>query len=57
MKPGITGLWRVVSGRSSVDFADWMRLDLEYVDNWSLRLDLQILLKTALAVVSGRGAH
>jgi lipopolysaccharide/colanic/teichoic acid biosynthesis glycosyltransferase len=34
-----------------------MRLDLEYVDNWSLRLDLQILVKTILAVLSGKGAH
>ncbi|HEX9442520.1 MAG TPA: sugar transferase, partial [Candidatus Binatia bacterium] len=56
MKPGMTGLWQS-SGRSSVDFHDWMRLDLEYVDNWSLRLDLKILLKTVLAVVSGKGAH
>jgi lipopolysaccharide/colanic/teichoic acid biosynthesis glycosyltransferase len=40
-----------------VDFADWMRLDLEYVDNWSLRLDLKILFKTVVAVLSGKGAH
>jgi exopolysaccharide biosynthesis polyprenyl glycosylphosphotransferase len=56
MKPGMTGLWQC-SGRSRVDFAEWMRLDLEYVDNWSLRLDLQILVKTILAVLSGKGAH
>jgi lipopolysaccharide/colanic/teichoic acid biosynthesis glycosyltransferase len=56
MKPGMTGLWQS-SGRSSVDFADWMRLDLEYVDNWSLRLDLKILFKTVVAVLSGKGAH
>jgi exopolysaccharide biosynthesis polyprenyl glycosylphosphotransferase len=56
MKPGITGLWQS-SGRSGVDFADWMRLDLEYVDNWSLRLDLKIFFKTILAVLSGQGAH
>ena len=56
MKPGMTGLWQS-SGRSSVDFADWMRLDLEYVDNWSLRLDLKILFKTVVAVISGKGAH
>jgi lipopolysaccharide/colanic/teichoic acid biosynthesis glycosyltransferase len=56
MKPGMTGLWQC-SGRSSVDFGEWMRLDLEYVDNWSLRLDLQILVKTILAVLSGKGAH
>lgn len=56
MKPGITGLWQC-SGRSNVDFAEWMRLDLEYVDNWSLRLDLQILVQTIVAVLSGKGAH
>ncbi|HTM07353.1 MAG TPA: sugar transferase [Verrucomicrobiae bacterium] len=56
MKPGMTGLWQA-SGRSSVDFHDWMRLDLEYVDNWSLRLDMEILLRTIFAVASGRGAH
>jgi exopolysaccharide biosynthesis polyprenyl glycosylphosphotransferase len=56
MKPGITGLWQV-SGRSGVDFDDWMKLDLLYVDTWSLRLDLFILLKTLPAVLSRRGAH
>ncbi|OGQ83542.1 MAG: hypothetical protein A3F90_00075 [Deltaproteobacteria bacterium RIFCSPLOWO2_12_FULL_60_19] len=56
MKPGITGLWQC-SGRSDVDFAEWMRLDLEYVDHWSLRGDLQILGKTIVAVLSGRGAR
>ncbi len=56
MKPGMTGLWQC-SGRSTVDFDEWMRLDLEYVDNWSLRLDLQILQKTVFAVLSRKGAH
>ena len=56
MKPGITGLWQC-SGRSNVDFAEWMRLDLEYVDRWSLRGDLSILAKTIVAVLSGRGAR
>lgn len=56
MKPGITGLWQV-SGRSDVDFDAWMKLDLRYVDDWSLRLDLFILLKTIPAVLSRRGAH
>jgi len=55
MKPGITGLWQV-SGRNHVDFQDWVKLDLEYIDNWSLWLDLKILLKTIPAVLSGRGA-
>lgn len=55
MKPGITGLWQV-SGRNRIDFQEWMRLDLEYIDNWSLWLDLKILLKTIPAVLSGKGA-
>lgn len=56
MKPGITGLWQC-SGRSNLDFDEWMRLDLEYVDNWSLLLDFKILVKTIPAVLSGKGAR
>lgn len=55
MKPGITCLWQV-SGRNTVDFEEWMRLDLRYIDSWSLWLDLKILLRTIPAVLSGRGA-
>jgi exopolysaccharide biosynthesis polyprenyl glycosylphosphotransferase len=55
MKPGITCLWQV-SGRNQVDFEEWMRLDLRYIDTWSLWLDLKILLRTIPAVLSGRGA-
>jgi lipopolysaccharide/colanic/teichoic acid biosynthesis glycosyltransferase len=55
MKPGITGLWQV-SGRNAIDFEEWMKLDLEYIDNWSLWLDFKILLKTIPAVVLGKGA-
>ena len=55
MKPGLTCLWQV-SGRSTVAFDRWMRLDLEYIDRWSLGLDFRILARTILAVVSGRGA-
>ena len=55
-RPGITGLWQV-SGRSNItDFDEVVRLDLEYIDNWSLGLDLKILVKTILAVCSSRGA-
>jgi exopolysaccharide biosynthesis polyprenyl glycosylphosphotransferase len=56
MKPGITCLWQV-SGRNDVDFVEWMLLDLQYIDQWSLWLDLLILLKTVPVVVLGRGAH
>jgi len=55
MKPGITCLWQI-SGRNQVSFADWMKLDLTYIDNWSLLLDLKILLKTVPVVLLGRGA-
>jgi lipopolysaccharide/colanic/teichoic acid biosynthesis glycosyltransferase len=56
MKPGVTGLWQV-SGRSGINFEEWMALDLQYVDEWSLLLDLQVLLRTIPAVLVGRGAH
>ena len=55
MKPGMTCLWQV-SGRNEVSFEDWMKLDLTYIDNWSLLLDLKILLKTVPVVLLGRGA-
>jgi exopolysaccharide biosynthesis polyprenyl glycosylphosphotransferase len=56
VKPGITGLWQV-SGRSDLSWDDTIRLDLYYVENWSLALDLQILWKTLFAVLSARGAY
>ena len=56
MRPGITSLW-AVSGRDSVDFETWMKLDMQYIDQWSLGLDWKILLRTIPRVVSGRGAH
>jgi exopolysaccharide biosynthesis polyprenyl glycosylphosphotransferase len=56
MKPGVTCLWQV-NGRSDVNFDRWVRMDLEYIDNWSLGLDLKILLKTIPAVVKGSGAY
>jgi len=56
VKPGITGLWQV-SGRSELDWAETVRLDALYVDRWSLGLDLEILVRTPLAVVRGRGAY
>ncbi|MBI5970629.1 MAG: sugar transferase [Deltaproteobacteria bacterium] len=56
MKPGLTCIWQV-SGRNEIAFEDWMRLDLQYIDNWSLWLDFKILVKTIPAVMFGRGAR
>jgi len=53
--PGLTGLWQI-SGRSNLAAEHSIRLDLRYVENWSLALDLLILMKTASAVVARRGA-
>ncbi len=55
VKPGLTGLWQV-SGRNNIDFEEWMKLDLRYIDEWSLWLDLKILLRTLPAVFSKSGA-
>lgn len=57
MRPGITCLWQVMGRNRVTDFAEWMKLDLEYVDRWSLGLDLKILAKTIPAVLGGRGAY
>jgi exopolysaccharide biosynthesis polyprenyl glycosylphosphotransferase len=54
--PGLSGLWQV-SGRSDLEWADGIRLDLYYVENWSMTQDLQILWRTAKAVVSSSGAY
>jgi len=56
MRPGITCLWQI-SGRSKVGFNEWMRMDLEYIDNWSLSLDFKILVKTMPVVIFGVGAY
>ncbi|HYV61661.1 MAG TPA: sugar transferase [Bryobacteraceae bacterium] len=56
MRPGLTCLW-AISGRDEVDFETWMKLDMEYIDNWSLGLDWKIILRTIPSVLSGRGAH
>jgi lipopolysaccharide/colanic/teichoic acid biosynthesis glycosyltransferase len=55
VKPGLTCLWQV-SGRSNLSFEEWMHLDLEYIDHWSLGLDATILLRTIPAIVLARGA-
>ena len=54
--PGITCLWQL-SGRSDIAFEEWMALDLQYIDQWSLRLDFTILVKTVGVVFRGRGAY
>jgi exopolysaccharide biosynthesis polyprenyl glycosylphosphotransferase len=54
MRPGITCLWQV-SGRNDIGFEDWVRLDLEYIDTWSVFSDLKILLRTIPATLSGSG--
>jgi lipopolysaccharide/colanic/teichoic acid biosynthesis glycosyltransferase len=54
--PGLTCLWQV-SGRSEVGFEDWMRMDIRYVRNQSMKTDFWLLLKTPLSVLSGRGAY
>ena len=56
VKPGLTGLWQV-SGRSDLSWEQSVRLDLRYVDNWSLWMDLTILWRTFRAVFGGRGAY
>jgi lipopolysaccharide/colanic/teichoic acid biosynthesis glycosyltransferase len=55
VRPGITCLWQV-TGRSDISFHEWMKLDLYYIDNWSLWLDVKVLAKTIPAVLKGAGA-
>jgi exopolysaccharide biosynthesis polyprenyl glycosylphosphotransferase len=54
MKPGITCIWQV-SGRNNIPFEQWMKMDMQYIDTWSLKLDLIILLKTVRVVFTGDG--
>jgi len=56
MRPGLTCLW-AVSGRDNLDFDTWMKLDMQYIDNWSLALDWKIMLRTVPRVLTGAGAH
>ena len=56
VKPGITGPWQV-SGRSSTTFDEMVRLDLKYINGWSLWLDIKLLLKTPLVIITGKGAY
>jgi exopolysaccharide biosynthesis polyprenyl glycosylphosphotransferase len=56
VKPGLTCLWQVQGRNQISDFQEWVRLDLEYIDNWSIWLDLKILLRTIPVVLAGTGA-
>src|SRR5580658_8637514 len=56
MRPGLTCLW-AVCGRDNVDFETWMKMDMQYIDNWSLALDWNILLRTIPRVLTGHGAN
>ena len=56
MRPGLTCLW-AIAGRDALDFETWMRLDMQYIDSWSLALDWKIMLRTVPRVLSGKGAY
>jgi lipopolysaccharide/colanic/teichoic acid biosynthesis glycosyltransferase len=55
VRPGLTCYWQV-GGRNDIAFDEWMRLDLRYVDNWSLAVDVRLILQTVPVVLAGRGA-
>ena len=55
VRPGITCLWQI-NGRSNIHFEDWMKFDMQYIDEWSLWLDFKILIMTIPAVLRGSGA-
>ena len=57
VKPGLTCLWQVGGRNNVTDFHEWVRLDLQYIDNWSMWLDFKILWRTIWVVLRGTGAH
>jgi len=56
VRPGMTGLWQV-SGRNNLSFEEWTDLDIQYIERWSIGLELKILLKTIPVVLKGKGAY
>ena len=55
MRPGLTCIWQV-SGRNQISFENWMYLDMQYIDHWSLKNDINLILKTVPVVITGSGA-
>jgi lipopolysaccharide/colanic/teichoic acid biosynthesis glycosyltransferase len=55
MKPGITCLWQIQPRRNDISFEEWMDMDMNYIDHWSIWLDIYIILKTIPAIIAGRG--
>lgn len=55
MKPGITGMWQAYGRNSVMDFDEVVKMDLEYIDNWSVMLDIKILFKTVVTVFTNHG--
>ena len=55
MRPGITCIWQIMPNRNNITFDEWMKLDLQYIDSWSFRMDLILILKTFQAVAKGSG--
>ena len=56
MKPGITCTWQIKPNRNDISFEDWMKMDLQYIDNWSNKLDLVLFFKTIKTVIKGSGS-
>jgi lipopolysaccharide/colanic/teichoic acid biosynthesis glycosyltransferase len=56
VRPGLTCIWQI-SGRNEIAFEDWMYMDMRYIDHWTFRKDLDLLLKTFPVVLTGKGAN
>jgi len=55
MRPGITCIWQIAPNRNNITFDEWMKLDLQYIDSWSLKIDFMLLIKTIQTVAKGSG--